>query len=79
MTDARRNAVSYIRRFAGLIVVAFGILLLAFGGLCSAVYLLSFLAEGDLKNLGLAVMVGVPTALVGGMIIAAGRAFRVKR
>lgn len=79
MTEAHRIAVSYIRRFAGLIVVAFGIRFLAFGGLCSAVYLLSFPAEGDLNNLGLAVMVGVPTALVGGMIIAAGRAFRVKR
>lgn len=68
-----------VRRFAGSIVIVFGLLFLAFGGLCSAVYLLSFFAEGDLNNLGFALMVGVPTTLVGGLIISSGRKLWVTR
>ncbi len=70
-----QDPADYLRRFVGLIIIVFGVMFLAFGGLCSAVYLLSFFAEGDLNNLGLALMVGVPTALVGGMIISTGRRF----
>ena len=68
------DPIDYLRRFAGLIVIMFGVFFLAFGGLCSAVFLLSFFAEGDLINLGFALMVGVPTALVAAMIFSIGRA-----
>lgn len=74
-----QGPIDYLRRFAGLIFIVFGILFLAFGGLCSAVYLLSFFAEGDLINMGFALMIGLPTALVGGMIILTGRALWTRK
>jgi hypothetical protein len=67
------------RRFAGLIVIVFGVLFLAFGGLCSGVYLLGFFIDGDLRDLMHASMIAVPTALVGWLIIARGRALWAKR
>ena len=73
------DPIDYLRRFAGLIVIMFGVFFLAFGGLCSAVFLLSFFAEGDLINMGFALMIGLPTALVGGMIILTGRALWTRK
>ena len=79
MSEPAGNIAVFLRRFAGLIAIVFGVLFAAFGGLCSAIYLLSFYAEGDWNNLGAALMVGVPTAVVAGMIVSMGRRFWAKR
>lgn len=68
-----------VRRFARSIVIVFGLLFLAFGGLRSAVFLRSFFAEGDLINLVYALTIGVPAALMGGLVISRGPKLWVRR
>jgi hypothetical protein len=68
-----------VRRFAGLIVIVLGVLWLVFSGLCGGLYLMGFFIDGNWSNLRDAILILAPSALVGWLVIARGRALRAGR
>ena len=63
-------------RLFGLILIVIGILWLVLTGLCSAAFFIGLLGQGNLSDLGAVLVIGVPSALIGGVIYAIGRWLR---
>lgn len=66
-------------RLIGLILIVIGVFWLATTGLCSAVFAIGLLGEGNLNDIGGVFMIGVPSALIGGVIYAIGRWMRPRQ
>ena len=64
--------------FVGLILVVIGTLWLVLTGLCSAAFAIGLLGEGNLNDIGVVMTIGIPSALIGGIICAIGRWLRSK-
>lgn len=69
---------SDLTRLFGLILIVIGTLWLVLTGLCSAAFLIGLLGEGNLRDVGVVLTIGIPSALVGGIIYAIGRWLRPK-
>lgn len=67
-----------LTRLFGLILIVIGTLWLVLTGLCSAAFLIGLLGEGNLRDVGVVLTIGIPSALVGGIIYAVGRWLRPK-
>jgi hypothetical protein len=67
-----------LTRLFGLILIVIGTLWLVLTGLCSAAFLIGLLGEGNLRDVGVVLTIGIPSALVGGIIYAIGRWLRPK-
>jgi hypothetical protein len=67
---------SDVARLVGLAFVVIGVLWLVLTGLCSAAFFVGLLGQGNLSDLGAVLMIGVPSALIGGVIYAVGRWLR---
>lgn len=65
-----------LRRLIGLVLTVIGLLWLVMTGLCNATFLVQMLGEGDWSNADLVLILGLPSALIGGAIYAAGRWLR---
>lgn len=76
MTDQPRD--TDIARLIGLILIAIGTLWLVLTGLCSGAFLIGFMGEGNLSDIGAVFMIGIPSALIGGTVYAIGRWLRPK-
>jgi hypothetical protein len=63
-------------RLFGLILIVIGVLWLVLTGLCSAAFFVGLLGQGNLSDLGAVLMIGIPSALIGGVIYAIGRWLR---
>lgn len=62
-----------VKRLIGLMLIMIGIFWLVMTGLCSGAFLIGLLAEGGFKDIGGVFMIGIPSALIGGVIYALGR------
>lgn len=67
-----------LTRLIGLILVVIGTLWLVLTGLCSGAFLIGLLGEGNLRDIGVVLTIGIPSALIGGIIYAIGRWLRPK-
>lgn len=67
-----------LTRLFGLILIVIGTLWLVLTGLCSAAFFIGLLGEGNLRDVGVVLTIGIPSALVGGIIYAVGRWLRPK-
>lgn len=67
-----------VSRFIGLILVAVGTLWLVLTGLCTAVFAVGVVGEGNLNDLTGVLSIGVPSAFIGIAIYAIGRALKPK-
>ena len=65
-----------LTRLIGLILIAIGTLWLVLTGLCTAVFAVGIAGEGNLNDSGGVLSIGVPSAVIGGIIYAAGRWLR---
>ena len=65
-----------VSRLIGLVLIFIGVLWLAMTGLCNAGFVAQMLFEGDWSNADLVLILGVPSALIGGVIYALGRWLR---
>lgn len=72
--DADNN----LTRLIGLILVVIGALWLVLTGLCTAVFAVGVAGEGNLNDIGGVLSIGVPSAVIGGIIYAIGRWLRPK-
>ncbi len=73
MNDTNKSEVA---RFVGLLLVAVGVLWLVLTGLCTAAFVIALAAEGHLNDATGAFAIGIPSALIGGVIYAIGRWLR---
>jgi len=73
MNEQQPEAVS---RFVGLLLIAVGVLWLVLTGLCSAAFVIALLAEGHPGDATGVLAIGLPSALIGGVIYAIGRWLR---
>lgn len=69
---------SDLARLFGLILIVIGMLWLVLTGLCSGAFLIGLLGEGNLRDVGVVLTIGIPSALIGAAIYAIGRALRPK-
>lgn len=67
-----------VTRLIGLILIVIGTLWLVLTGLCSGAFLIGLLGEGNLRDIGVVLTIGIPSALIGGAIYAIGRWLRPK-
>ena len=67
-----------VQRLIGLVLIVIGALWLVLTGLCSAAFAIGLAGEGNLNDLGGVLMIGAPSALIGGLIYAIGRWLRPK-
>ncbi len=67
-----------LTRLIGLILIVVGTLWLVLTGLCSGAFLIGFLGEGNLSDIGAVFWIGIPSALIGGIAYAIGRWLRPK-
>ena len=70
------SSTSEIGRFVGLLLIVVGVLWLVLTGLCSAAFALALIGEGNLNDVTGVLAIGVPSALIGGVIYAIGRWLR---
>ncbi len=70
------SSTSEIGRFVGLLLIVAGVLWLVLTGLCSAAFALALIGEGNLNDITGVLAIGVPSALIGGVIYAIGRWLR---
>lgn len=63
-------------RFVGLLLMYIGFLWTAFSGLCSAVFVISLLNNGQTTDMTAVLLVGIPSTLVGLILYAIGRWLR---
>ena len=71
---------SELSRLIGLILIVIGVIWLVTTGLCTGAFAISFISGGDWNDLGAVLLVGVPSAVIGGVIYGIGRWLRpVKR
>lgn len=75
MTDSNS---SQVRRFVGLLLIVIGVMWIVLTGLCSVAFAIGLLGGGNLNDIGGVLMIGVPSALIGGIIFAVGRWLRPK-
>jgi len=71
-------------RFVGLLFMAIGVLWLALTGLCTAFSFFAMLSTGqsadfNLSDIGIILIVAVPSALIGGGVYYVGRLLRPKQ
>lgn len=64
------------RRLVGLVLMVAGLSWVVLTGVCNAGFLGQMLFEGDWSNADLVLILGVPSALIGGIIYAVGRWLR---
>jgi hypothetical protein len=62
-----------IKRLVGLMLMVIGIFWLVMTGLCSGAFLIGLLGEGNLNDAGGVLMIGIPSALIGGVLYSIGR------
>jgi hypothetical protein len=67
-----------IQRFIGQLLIVIGVLWLVLTGLCSAVFAIGLAGEGNLNDIGGVLTLGIPSALIGGVIYGLGRLLRPK-
>lgn len=65
-----------LTRLIGLILVVIGTLWLVLTGLCSGAFLIGLLGEGNLRDIGVILTIGIPSTLIGAIIYAIGRWLR---
>ncbi|MEQ1753715.1 MAG: hypothetical protein ABL973_06245 [Micropepsaceae bacterium] len=65
-------------RFFGLLLMTIGTMCIVLSGLCSALFAISFLQNGQQSDLSAVVIVGVPSVVTGAVIYAVGRWLRPK-
>ncbi|MFM9862722.1 MAG: hypothetical protein ACKVRO_03860 [Micropepsaceae bacterium] len=65
-----------LARLIGLILIVIGTLWLVLTGLCSGAFLIGFLGQGNLSDIGAVFAIGIPSALIGGIVYAIGRWLR---
>lgn len=70
---------SEVSRLIGLILIVIGLMWLVTTGLCSAAFAIGLAGEGNLGDLGAVLMIGIPSALIGGIIYAIGRWLRPEK
>jgi hypothetical protein len=70
---------SEIIRFFGLLLVVIGVLWLVLTGLCSAAFVIALAAEGHIGDVTGVLAIGVPSALIGGVIYGIGRWLRPRQ
>jgi hypothetical protein len=67
---------SELARFVGLILIFIGAMWVAMTGLCNMGFIGQMLFEGDWSNADLVLIIGAPSAAIGGVIYAIGRWLR---
>lgn len=67
-----------LRRLIGRALIVIGLLWVVMTGLCNMGFLAQMFGEGDWSNADLVLIIGVPSALIGGIIYALGRWLRFK-
>lgn len=75
MSDERGSEMS---RLIGLVLIVVGAVWLLTTGLCSAAFGIAFLEHGNTGDFGTVLLIGLPSALIGGVIYAIGRWLRPK-
>ncbi len=75
MNISQPSGNDFVRLF-GLILVVIGVIWLVTTGLCTTVFAIGLLGEGNLNDVGGVLSICVPSALIGGAIYAVGRWLR---
>jgi hypothetical protein len=77
MTTSQPPA-SDLSRLVGRILIVIGVLWLVLTGLCTAAFAIGLLGEGNLGDVSVILTIGIPSAVIGGVIYAIGRWMRPK-
>ena len=65
-----------LSRLIGLILIVVGAIWLVTTGLCSAAFAIGLADSGNFSDLAIILLVGVPSAMIGGVLYALGRWLR---
>ena len=76
MNGAQKESTNDLSRLIGLILIVIGAIWLVTTGLCSAAFAIGLADNGNSGDLAIVLLVGLPSAAIGGVIYAFGRWLR---
>ncbi|MCE9521886.1 MAG: hypothetical protein K8S25_05575 [Alphaproteobacteria bacterium] len=76
MSDASKKSSSDLSRLVGLMLIVIGVIWLVTTGLCSAAFAIGLADGGNSNDMIIILVVGVPSAVIGGVIYWIGRLLR---